>query len=217
MTYLFIKEVAETTDTNDIIIVISSLTKDMNCNDDLYRANSIRVLCKIIDAPMLNQIERYIKQAVVDRNALVSTSALVSGNQMASADPAKKETVRRWVNEVQEAVSSHSEMVQYHALALLYTIKSHDRLAIGRIVTQFTKSTPTSPLAVCLLIRYTTRLLHDDLSAANAQAAYDFLQSCLHHKNEIVIYEAARAMCKLPKGKPCLGMTAKKLRIVFFS
>uniref|UniRef100_A0A7S3LLT2 Coatomer subunit gamma n=1 Tax=Aplanochytrium stocchinoi TaxID=215587 RepID=A0A7S3LLT2_9STRA len=198
MTYLFLKEVAESTDSEDIIIVISSLTKDMNSSVDLYRANAIRVLCKIIDAQMLGQIDRYIRQAVVDRNALVSSSALISGNQMA-VDPQKREIVRRWVNEVQEAVNSRSEMVQYHALSLLYTIKCHDRLAIGRLVTQFTRSSPMSPLAVCLLVRYTSRLLHDDLSATNAQAAYGFLESCLRHKNEMVIYEAARAMCRLPE------------------
>ena len=70
MTYLFIKEVAETCDPDDIIIVTASLTKDMNKNDqDLYRANAMRVLAKIIDSDMLGAIERYIKQAIVDRNA----------------------------------------------------------------------------------------------------------------------------------------------------
>ena len=63
MTYLFLKEVAESTDSAEIIIVVASLTKDMNSQNDIYRANSIRVLCKIIDAGMLGQIERYIRQA----------------------------------------------------------------------------------------------------------------------------------------------------------
>ena len=36
--------------------------KDMNSNNDLYRANAIRVLCRIIDSQMLLQIERYLKQ-----------------------------------------------------------------------------------------------------------------------------------------------------------
>ena len=37
MTYLFIKEVAEACNPDDIIIVTSSLTKDMNSDTDLYR------------------------------------------------------------------------------------------------------------------------------------------------------------------------------------
>jgi len=95
MIYFFIKEVAETCNPDDIIIVTSSLTKDMNSKEDLFRANSIRVLAKMcveiknetavlknqyrIDSTMLGAIERYIKQAIVDKNAMVASSALVAG------------------------------------------------------------------------------------------------------------------------------------------
>jgi len=40
MMYLFIKEVAETCNPDDVIIVTSSLTKDMNTGEDLYRRSS---------------------------------------------------------------------------------------------------------------------------------------------------------------------------------
>jgi hypothetical protein len=59
--------------------VTSSLMKDMNSKTDLYRANAIRVLCRITDGGLLGQIERYLKQAVVDKNPVVSSAALVSG------------------------------------------------------------------------------------------------------------------------------------------
>ena len=35
--------------------------------------------------------------------------------------------------QVQEALHSPSEMVQFHALSLLYEIKQHDRLAISKM------------------------------------------------------------------------------------
>lgn len=38
------------------------------------------------------------------------------------------------MNEVTEGVSSQHEMVQYHALSLLYQIKAHDRLAVSKLV-----------------------------------------------------------------------------------
>lgn len=44
--------------------VTSSLTKDMNCAEDLYRANSIRVLSRIIDATMLGAIERLVSPMI---------------------------------------------------------------------------------------------------------------------------------------------------------
>jgi len=62
-----------------VIIVTSSLMKDMNSKTDLYRANAIRVLCRITDGGLLGQIERYLKQAVVDKNPVVSSAGLVSG------------------------------------------------------------------------------------------------------------------------------------------
>ena len=137
MTYLFIKEVAETCAQDDIIIVTASLTKDMNKNDeDLYRANAMRVLAKIIDVDMLGAIERYIKQAIVDRNAFVASSALMSGLRLFRTCP---DIVRRWINEVQEAINSSNDMVQFHALSLLYMIKQHDRLAVSKIVAQLSK------------------------------------------------------------------------------
>eukprot|EP00611_Tribonema_gayanum_P013774 TRINITY_DN24994_c0_g1_i2.p1 TRINITY_DN24994_c0_g1~~TRINITY_DN24994_c0_g1_i2.p1 ORF type:complete len:854 (-),score=272.22 TRINITY_DN24994_c0_g1_i2:124-2685(-) len=195
MMYLFIKEVAEATNPNDVIIVTSSLTKDMNSSEDLYRANSIRVLARIIDSAMLGAIERYVKQAINDKNAIVASSALVSGISLFNTSP---DVVKRWNNEVQEALSSPNEMVQFHALALLYQAKQQDLLAVTKLVTQLTKGNTRSPLAVCLLIRYTTRIVQEDLNAANARAAYQFLESSLRHKNEIVVYEAARAICHLP-------------------
>jgi hypothetical protein len=79
---------------------------------------------------MLNAIERFMKQAIVDRNALVASSALVSGMHYIKSNP---DIIRRWVNEVQEAVNSPHDMVQYHAVALLYQIRQHDRLAVSKV------------------------------------------------------------------------------------
>jgi coatomer protein complex subunit gamma len=159
----------------------------------------MRVLAKIIDAAMLGAIERYLKQAIVDKNAFVASSALMSGIQLFLTCP---EVVRRWINEVQEAVNSSSDMVQYHALSLLYKIKQHDRLAVSKIVQQLSKGSLRSPLATCLLIRYTSNLLHEDMNSTNARTSYQFLENCLRHKNEMVIYEAAKAICNLPGVEP---------------
>lgn len=202
MVYFFIKEVAETCNPDDIIIATSSLTKDMNSNEDLFRANSIRVLAKMIDSTMLGAIERYVKQAIVDKNAMVSSSALVAGSHLIKQG--SSDVVRRWVNEVQEAVQSPSDMVQFHALSLLYDIKQHDRLAISKMVTQLTRGSVTSPMACCLLIRYIAAILQssgNDGGFASSQAGrqvYQHLELMLRHRSEAVIYEAAKALCSLP-------------------
>ncbi|XP_015257987.1 PREDICTED: coatomer subunit gamma-2 [Cyprinodon variegatus] len=97
MCYLTIKEMANISE--DVIIVTSSLTKDMTGKEDVYRGPAIRALCRITDTTMLQAIERYMKQAIVDKVPSVSSSALVSSLHMVKMS---YDVVKRWVNEAQE-------------------------------------------------------------------------------------------------------------------
>ncbi|KAL9248490.1 Coatomer subunit gamma-like protein [Drosera capensis] len=202
MVYLIIKELSPSSD--EVIIVTSSLMKDMNSKNDMYKANAIRVLCRITEGTLLTQIERYLKQAIVDKNPVVASAALVSGIHLLQTNP---EIVKRWSNEVQEAVQSRAALVQFHALALLHQIRQNDRLAVNKLVTSLTRVTVRSPLAQCLLIRYTSQVIRE--SGANNQAGdrpfYDYLEGCLRHKAEMVIFEAARAITELN------GVTSREL------
>jgi len=211
MVYLFIKDVAETCEHDDIIIVIQCLTKDMNSDADLYRGNALRVLARIVDASILGSIERYVKQAIVDASPLVSSSALVSASHLYNSNPECATIVKRWITETSDATQSPNEMVQFHAMQLLYQIKAHDRLGISKLVSQFsTRNTLRSPMALVLLVRYTAKLLSDEAldgrgkrdGSAAAQQGYQFLEASLRHKTEMVVYEAARAICSLPGMEP---------------
>ncbi|KAF8112287.1 hypothetical protein N665_0065s0064 [Sinapis alba] len=202
MVYLIIKELSPSSD--EVIIVTSSLMKDMNSKIDMYRANAIRVLCRIIDGTLLTQIERYLKQAIVDKNPVVSSAALVSGLHLLKTNP---EIVKRWSNEVQEGVQSRSALVQFHALALLHQIRQNDRLAVSKLVGSLTRGSVRSPLAQCLLIRYTSQVIRDmsNHGQSGERPFYEFLESCLRHKAEMVILEAARAITELD------GVTSREL------
>jgi 16S rRNA G1207 methylase RsmC len=50
------------------------------------------------------------------------------------------EVIKRWENEVKEAVQSKHTMVQCHAVALLHALRASDRLAISKLVTTLTAS-----------------------------------------------------------------------------
>ncbi|KAI7742130.1 hypothetical protein M8C21_003534 [Ambrosia artemisiifolia] len=142
----------------------------MNSKTDVYRANAIRVLCRITDGTLLTQIERYLKQAIVDKNPVVASAALVSGIH-------------------------------------LLQIRQNDRLAVSKLVTSLTKGSVRSPLAQCLLIRYTSQVIRE--SSMNSQTGdrpfYDYLEGCLRHKSEMVIFEAAKAITELS------GVTSREL------
>ncbi|KAF7249799.1 Coatomer subunit gamma-1, partial [Varanus komodoensis] len=211
MCYLTIKEMS--TISEDVIIVTSSLTKDMTGKDDNYRGPAVRALCQITDnsfsgfvsptlqTTMLQAIERYMKQAIVDKVPSVSSSALVSSLHLLKTS---FDVVKRWVNEAQEAASSDNIMVQYHALGLLYHVRKNDRLAVNKMLNKFMRHGLKSPFAYCMMIRVASKLL-DEEAAGHDSPLFDFIESCLRSKHEMVVYEAASAIVNLP------SCTAKEL------
>ncbi|KAI9584817.1 coatomer subunit gamma isoform X2 [Glossina fuscipes] len=195
MVYLGIKELSSIAE--HVIIVTSSLTKDMTGKEDLYRAAAIRALCSITDNTMLQGVERYMKQCIVDKNVAVSCAALVSSLRLGTT---AGDVVKRWANEAQEALNSDHIMVQYHALGLLYHIRKSDRLAVTKLVNKLTRNSMKSPYAVCMLIRIACKLIEEeDISADEMSESpmFTFIESCLRHKSEMVIYEAAHAIVNL--------------------
>ncbi|KAK8403505.1 hypothetical protein O3P69_000520 [Scylla paramamosain] len=193
LVYLGIKELCNIAE--DTIIVTSSLTKDMTGREDQYRAPSIRALCRITDASMMQAIDRYMKQAIVDRAPGVSSAALVSCRHILKESP---EVVKRWVSEVQEALSSDCVMVQFHALGVLHQLRKSDKLAVTKLVSKLTSSSLRSPYAICLLIRIVARLIEEDEIGYDSRLS-DFLESMLRHKAEMVTYEAANAIVTLKR------------------
>lgn len=85
---------------------------------------------------MLAQLERFLKTAIVDKNPVTASAALVAGYQLLPTAP---DLVRRWIGEVQEAVSSRNSMVQYHAVGLLHGMKKNDRVAVSKLVAQLAR------------------------------------------------------------------------------
>lgn len=193
MVYLIIKELKIESDSS--LIVVSCLSKDMTSKIDLFRANSIRVLAKIMDASMVGQMERFLKQALVDKNPFIMASTLCAGQHLFATAP---DVIKRWLAEIQEALNNKARMVQYHALALLYRVKQHDKLAISKVVTALarTQQTSHSPMAQCLHIRLTFNVLQTTAGPLNPELL-KYLLDCLHNKHFMVMYEAARAIVRL--------------------
>ncbi|XP_033222123.1 coatomer subunit gamma [Belonocnema kinseyi] len=189
LVYLGIKELSSVAE--DVIIVTSSLTKDMTGKEDLYRAAAIRALCTITDGGMLAAIERYMKQAIVDRSPAVSSAALVSSLHLTSVSG---DVARRWANEAQEALNSDNVMVQYHALGVLYQARKSDKHAVIKLVAKLMRTSPKSPYAACMLIRMACKLLEE---LDEGSELLEFIEACLRHKSEMVVYEAAHALVNL--------------------
>ncbi|CAO1633971.1 unnamed protein product [Parajaminaea phylloscopi] len=259
MVYLAIKELCTLAD--DVIMVTASIMKDMQPNVEVvYRPNAIRALSRVVDPSMVQGLERFFKSAIVDRNTSIASAALVSSYQL---QVGARDVVRRWGNEVQEALSpkgsgasaggigsgfgfggasfslgfgasappptqsgfqsvpSSSYIVQYHALGLLYLIRSSDRMAVTKLVQQLSGATGSSsaggargggsssssslrsPMALCMLVRYAAKIADDDPNLRGLML--ELLEGWLRHKSDMVNYEAARAICEMR------GVTASDL------
>lgn len=81
-------------------------------------------------ASLLSQTERYIKQALVHRNPLVASSALLCGLYLLRVSP---EAIRRWSSEIAQSLLSADEMLQYHGFLLLFALRRNDRLALAKV------------------------------------------------------------------------------------
>ncbi|NXA13832.1 COPG2 protein, partial [Sapayoa aenigma] len=196
MCYLTIKDMAHISE--DVIIVTSSLTKDMTGKEDAYRGPAIRALCRITDHSCWEGGSRGEGPAGT-RGVTGAGLWLLQHMTRISHD-----VVKRWLNEAQEAASSDNIMVQYHALGLLYHLRSGDRLAVAKMLSKFTRCGLRSQFAQCLLVRIASKLLRDSQHGPESPL-FDFLESCLRHKHEMVIYEAACAIIHLP------GCSAREL------
>ncbi|KAF2834252.1 putative coatomer subunit gamma [Patellaria atrata CBS 101060] len=216
MVYLVIKELAYTAE--DVIMVTSSIMKDTAVGSDvLYRANAIRALCRVIDASTVQAIERLIKTAIVDKTPSVSSAALVSSYHLL---PVARDVVRRWQSETQEAASASKSsggfslgfgassnqaslaasntnfMTQYHAIGLLYQMRSHDRMALVKMVQQYSAAgVVKSAAATMLLVRLAAKLAEDDPNLRKPMM--QLLDGWLRHKSEMVNFEAAKAICDM--------------------
>ncbi|KAF2150440.1 Coatomer, gamma subunit [Myriangium duriaei CBS 260.36] len=216
MVYLVIKELAK--EAEDVIMVTSSIMKDTAIGSDVvYRANAIRALCRIIDASTVQAIERNIKTAIVDKTPSVSSAALVSAYHLL---PIARDIVRRWQSETQEAASSTKSsggfslgfggssgqtlaasntnfMTQYHAIGLLYQMRSHDRMALVKMVQQFgAAGAVKSHAGRIMLVRLAAKLAEEDPGLRKPMV--QLLDGWLRDKNEMVNIEAAKAICDLP-------------------
>jgi coatomer subunit gamma len=214
MVYLIVKELASSAE--DIIMFTAIIQRDLTVTSDvIYKANAIRSLCRIIDASSVQGMERLIKTAIVDKSPAVSSAALVSSYHLL---PMARDVVRRWQSETQEAAGSSKSgggflsfggssqslaatntnyMNQYHAIGLLYQMRSHDKMALSKMVQQYgAAGAVKSPAGVMMLVRLAAKLAEDDPNMRRPMM--QMLDSWLRHKSEMVNFEAAKAICNMP-------------------
>lgn len=215
LVYLAIKELSATLE--NILMVTSSIMKDIQLGDLIYKPNAIRTLSKVLDGLTASSAERLFRNCLVDKNPIVSSAALISSYNLL---PVAKDVVKRFSNETMETINSYKQfpsnqfqlheyygsstsnlpsnsyMYQYHALGLLYQLKSHDKMSMMKLITSLNEGLSLkNSLALIQLVRYINRVLEDDPSLMSH--LYPILHGLLGHSSEMVELEACKTLTNL--------------------
>lgn len=106
--------------------------------------------------------------------------------------------------------------VQYHALGLLYQMRQNDKLAVSKLISKHTKYTLKSPYALCMLIKLTCKMIQDEGYGTDSPM-FSFVESCLRHKNDMVVYEAAHSIVNMRSSSPSEVSAAVSVLQLFLS
>lgn len=232
MVYVAIKELASTA--NDVIMVTSSIMKDIQSTSDaIYKPDAIRALIRIIDSSTLPSIERLMRTAITDKHPSVSSAALVSSYHLTVLS---HDVIRRWATETQETLqksflastarsygsygseprlipSGPSRMFQYHAIGLLYQLRTHDKIARMRMIQHLTEE--DSPLqnsnAIVALVRMIAKLIEEDPNLT--EQLVKILISFIKNKSDMVDLEIAKTILNI-KGNVSVDATEIALETV---
>ncbi|UKK02582.2 coat protein, gamma subunit [Theileria orientalis] len=180
--YLLIKSLP--VNETEIFIVTSSLTKDMNSNNYVYRANAIRSICFIMRGPVSAQIERYLKSSLVDKQPYVSSSTLLCCIGMFTRS---SETLKRWFSEITTCLSNKSEMVRFHATILLFLLRFNDKQSIRKLISTLEDS---GEHVICFIIRFLT-------ANSGFTETAPFIVKYLSHESTMVKLEASKSVVSM--------------------
>ena len=204
LVFILLKELA--TISSDTIIATSSLIHEFNTQhhaadriDAGYKAGALRALASILQSSMLQSNERLFKQAILDKSPCISSAGIVASYLAWSEG---KEVVKRWSNEIGQQLTSGS-ITQYHALGLMYLIRSNDRISLvkllGGILNGGISGASSHPAAVMFALRLYVVLVQEGGYAVQRELSGIDLAQFLKFKGrmESVSFEAAKVIYQL--------------------
>eukprot|EP00915_Cephaloidophora_sp_WS-2016_P004333 GHVH01005829.1.p1 GENE.GHVH01005829.1~~GHVH01005829.1.p1 ORF type:complete len:798 (+),score=112.23 GHVH01005829.1:150-2543(+) len=183
-------------DAQEAFIVTACLIKEVEKGEFSHRAKAIRRFTRV-DVGIATQLEGQIKNAILDKDSVVSSSALVYGEFLYHIQP---ELVRRWGTEVGSALQRNTGMSQAHALRLLFLIKKGDSLALMKQVRQLTSDraqhSTLSPTAIVCTLQQAEDIIRkagNNVDQEFEKHVFSFLQDSIHSPNSLVAFQAAKS------------------------
>jgi len=192
-------------DTPSFCMITSSITKDVNSNNDRIKANALRMLPLVIESQNPLQLERTLKMSLVNKNSHVCQCALQASCEIIKTMP---EVVKKCSEEIHQLLISNKEHdVQYKAFILIQTLKQGDQVSfIKTLNAMIQNSSQYGELTLVYLIRALGILLgvggiatsSGSVVEQKAVASYiQFLEDCISKESKAVMLEAARILVQI--------------------
>ncbi|KAM3147045.1 hypothetical protein pb186bvf_000761 [Paramecium bursaria] len=123
---------------------------NLNGDNQWFRVQALKFIPFIQSEQHIQQMERFLHQALLDTNLLISRQALVLGIHIVNKFPI---FVGKWLFEVIQRLDEPKQNIEYHALILLHEIKKRNPAQFIKILIELTHK-PLQPLTQLLLIKF---------------------------------------------------------------
>jgi coatomer protein complex subunit gamma len=192
-------------DTPSFCMITSSITKDVNSNNDRIKANALRMLPLVIESQNPLQLERTLKMSLVNKNSHVCQCALQASCEIIKVMP---DVVKKCSEEIHQLLMNNKDHdIQYKAFILIQTLKQGDQVSFIKTLNAMISNSPQyGELTLVYLIRALGSLLGvGGLSSSSgnvieqkAGSTYiQFLEDCISKESKAVMLEAARILVQI--------------------
>ncbi|KAM3147013.1 hypothetical protein pb186bvf_000729 [Paramecium bursaria] len=161
-----------------IHILIQSLMKDLFNKNPLIRIDALRFISVIQEEQYIQQIERFIHNAILDNDIQVSNTAYIVGINIINRFP---NIVKKWQQDILFRFNQQKNM-DYHALILLYEIQKNDKIIFMDVF-----RAPQQPQQELVNLQILKFIKDSPNKSELREELIPYLTQSIHHQ-EIVIF-----------------------------
>ncbi|KAM3147095.1 hypothetical protein pb186bvf_000811 [Paramecium bursaria] len=119
-----------------IHMIFQCVTKDLINDNQFIKIEALKFIPFIQDEEYIVQLERFIHNALIDKNVLISSAAIIVGIHIVTKYP---NLVYKWLFDVVQNLDQKQENLNYHSLILFHEIKKTNSSQFMKIIILMTK------------------------------------------------------------------------------
>ncbi|KAM3147050.1 hypothetical protein pb186bvf_000766 [Paramecium bursaria] len=169
-----------------IHILIQCLTKDLMSDVPWIKLQALKFIPFLQNEQYINQVERFVRDALIDTNQSIQSTALIVGIHIVNKFPI---LVGKWLFEVLQSMDQRKQTQQHHALILLHEIKKSNRAQFIQIMIMLIKN-PQPSLIQFQIIRF-IKEIQPILQSQEQKVFLTYLLEQMNNSDSKIFFESA--------------------------